>query len=460
MTPLPKVLDVNPVEQLSHFGAELDYPTLPPEVRDQTGWILVDTIAAIVGGSVEPEMRTLTKKLAGSGDCTVLGHGGSASADIAALLNGTAGTFLEMDEGNRFSRGHPAIHVIPAALALSEQRGGDAESFLSAVVVGYEVGSRIGAASRLRASMHPHGTWGTIGAAAACARLAGMDATAMAETINIGASMTTATSKRTMLEGGLVRNVYAGLSNRNGQLALQLAESGFSGERDGVASLMGSIVSEQFEPKEMLRELGDLWHLTQNYFKLHSCCRFNHGTLDALDQIAARTPLPAPAQIRDIRVDSYAYAAELDDQTPRNTLAAKFSVPFAVATRIVHGHSGLESFSWNAVRDPRVLELARRVTLHEDPKMTQRLPLERPARVLITLLDGQTLQGEVGVNRGDDALPYSRNELRAKFMELTGRVWPQDHAAQVLEATLDLAAGKKGFADWASLLRHPPYQTD
>ncbi len=449
---------MNPIDTLSQFAAELDYPSLPPAVRDQTGWILADTIAAIVGGSAEPEMRTLTSKLAGSGDSTVLGHGIGASADVAALLNGTAGTFLEMDEGNRFSRGHPAIHVIPVALALAEQRSVDANGFLSALVAGYEVGSRIGAASRLRASMHPHGTWGTIGAAAACARLAGMDARATAETIHIGASLTTATSKRTMLEGGLVRNVYAGQSNRQGLLALQLAESGFTGERDGVASLMGTIVSEHFEPQEMLRELGDLWHLTQNYFKLHSCCRFNHGTLDALDQIAARDALPSPDDIRDIRVDSYAYAAELDDQTPRNTLAAKFSVPFAVATRIVFGHSGLESFSWNAVRDARVLELARRVTVHEDPQMTRRLPMERPARVSITLRDGRTLQGEVGVNRGDDALPYSRNELRGKFMELTGRVWTQGHAAHVLEATLSLAAEKMDFADWAGLLRHPPRQ--
>ncbi|HQX61224.1 MAG: MmgE/PrpD family protein [Rhodoferax sp.] len=446
---------MTPIEQLSRFAAAISFAELPAEVRDQTGWILADSMGAIVAGSAEPEMQALSGRLSGSGDCTVPGLGRTASADVAALLNGTAGTFLEMDEGNRFSRGHPAIHAIPAALALCEQRAGDAQAFLSALVVGYEVGSRIGAASRLRASMHPHGTWGTIGAAAACARLAGLDAAAMRETINIGASMTTATSKRTMLEGGLVRNVYAGLSNRNGLLALQLAESGFTGEHDGVASLMGGIVSEHFDPAELLRGLGQQWHLTQNYFKLHSCCRFNHGTLDAIDKIAARGALPAPEQIRQVHVDSYAYAAELDDPAPRNTLAAKFSVPFAVATRIVNGSSALASFSWDAVRDTRVLELARRVTVREDPQMTLRLPLERPARVRIMLTDGSSLQGEVGVNRGDDALPYSRAELREKFMNLSTRVWPQAHAAQVLEATLGMAAGGTSFSAWTRLLRQP-----
>jgi len=444
------------LDTFSRFAAELDVSTVPAPVREQLGWILADTLAAMVGGSAEPELRALASRQPAPGPATLPGLGRSASADTAALVNGTAGTFLEMDEGNRFSRGHPAVHVVPAALALCEERGASATVFLSAVLAGYEVGSRLGAASRLRASMHPHGTWGTVGAAASCARVAGLGAEAMRETINIGASLTTATSKQTMLDGGLVRNVYAGLSNRHGLLALQLADSGFTGERDGLASLFGKVVSEHFDTAELLRGLGSEWHVMQNYFKLHSCCRFNHGTLDAIDLIASRGLLPAPQQIRDIQVTSYQYAAELSGRAPHNTLAAKFSVPFAVATRIVNGSSALASFSWDAVRDPAVLALAQKVMVQEDPQMTRRLPLERPARVLITLLDGSTRVGEVGVNRGDDASPYSRAELRGKFLDLTGRVWSQAHAELVLDQTLGMAAGAVAFADWTSLLRHPP----
>ncbi|MCP5262559.1 MAG: MmgE/PrpD family protein [Rhodoferax sp.] len=447
------------LDRLSRFAAELDFARLPSRVRAQTAWILADSIAAVAGGSAEPELRALATTLGSTpGSATLVGLGRGASADVAALVNGTAGTFLEMDEGNRFSRGHPAMHVIPAALALAQQRGSDAGSFMSALVAGYEVGSRIGAASRLRASMHPHGTWGTIGAAAACARLAGETAPGMRNTLSIGASLTTATSKRTMLEGGLVRNTYAGMANRNGLLAWQLGHSGFNGEHDGVASLMQGIVSEHFDPAEVLRALGDEWHLEQNYFKLHACCRFNHGTLDAIDRIAAHGPLPAPERVRGVAVTSYAYAAELDDPAPRNTLGAKFSVPFAVATRLVNGSSALASFSWDAVRDPRVAALARKVTIREDPAMTQRLPHERPARVVITLDDGSTLQAEVGANRGDDALPYSRDELRTKFMDLTTRIWPDDHARAVLQATLELADETGSLARWAALLARAPQQ--
>lgn len=197
-------------DPLSHFASELHIAQVPPAVRTQLGWILLDTVGAIVGGSAEPELQALAARYTAAGAATLPGLGRSIDADAAALINGTAGTFLEMDEGNRFSRGHPAVHVIPAALALSEQRGASADVFLSGVLAGYEVGSRIGAASRLRASMHPHGTWGTVGAAAACARVAGLAPAAMHETLQIASSLTTATSKQTMLDGGLVRNVYAG----------------------------------------------------------------------------------------------------------------------------------------------------------------------------------------------------------------------------------------------------------
>jgi 2-methylcitrate dehydratase PrpD len=254
----------------------------------------------------------------------------------------------------------------------------------------------------------------------------------------------------------LVRNVYAGLSNHNGALAAQLAGCGFTGERDGLRSLLGAIVSERFDTEALMQGLGEDWHLSKNYFKLHSCCRYNHGTLDALDVLAAGEGLPAVEDIAHIEVISYSHAAELADPAPANTLAAKFSVPFAVATRLVHGHSGLTSFTWDAVRDERVLALARKVSISEDPAMTQRLPLERPARVTLTSHSGRQWTAEVGANRGDDALPYTDHELTAKFMALCGRIWPEPHAQQLLEATHALCAGQQDMPGWLALLGRPP----
>lgn len=446
---------MTPLRSLSDFYADLNFQALPPTARQHLGWILSDTVAAMAAGSAEPEVRQWAAQQR-EGAATLVGLGRRAEPALAALINGTSGTFLEMDEGNRFSRGHPAVHVLPALLALAQTQRSNAQDFLAALVVGYEVGSRLGAASQLRASLHPHGTWGTIGAAAACARLLGQDSAAMGETINMASSMTTATSKRTMLEGGLVRNVYAGLSNMNGLLASQLGSCGFSGEKDGLQSLFGAIVSERYDTQVLLQGLGQEWHFTRNYFKLHSCCRYNHGTLDAIDALAAREGLPPVDAIARIEVQSYSYAAELNDPAPANTLAAKFSVPFAVATRLVHGHSRLSAFTWDAVRDARILALARKVQISEDPTMTARLPMERPARVTITDQSGRSWVGEAGVNRGDDTSPYTAEELTGKFMDLCGRVWSYEHSRAVLDATHGLCAGQVKLADWLALLERAP----
>ena len=446
---------MNYLDTLSHFAATLDVHQLQADQQAQLGWILADTVAAMVAGSAEPELQALAKRQASVPVASLVGLGQRSTAEAAAFINGTAGTFLEMDEGNRFSRGHPAVHVIPAALALSEQRGATAEDFLAAVVVGYEVGSRLGAAAQLRGAMHPHGTWGTVGAGAACARLARHDANAVREVINVAASLTTATSKQTMLEGGLVRNTYAGLSNRNGLLALELVDCGFNGDRDGPGSLLGHIVSDRFDPEAVVKDLNSDWHFMHNYFKLHSCCRYNHGTLDALDHLAAQQGLPAASEIQSIAVHTYHLAAELNNPAPANTLAAKFSVPFAVATRIVNQSSALSSFTWQAIRDPAVLALAQKVSVTHDPAMSQRLPHERPAKVSLHLKDGRVLQAEAGVNRGDDASPYTREELRGKFMDLTQRIWPADHCEALLEATLALARLERPLGEWLALLTRP-----
>ncbi|MSQ50134.1 MAG: MmgE/PrpD family protein [Betaproteobacteria bacterium] len=420
------------LDKLCNFAAGLRYDQLGAPTVTQAKVVIADTLAVIAAGSREPEVIALARKKHILGSSSVVGTGTRAAASTAAFLNGVAGTWLEMDEGNRYSRGHPSIHVLPAAFAYAEAHHLAGRDLLVAVVLGYEVGARIGIASNLRAAMHPHGTWGTVGAAVAVAKLAGVDTAKMREVINVASSLTLATSKNTMLQGGTVRNAYAGVSNQMGLLALELVGCGFSGERDGLGSVFGAVVSESFDRAKMVEGLGDRWQINMNYFKRHSCCRYNHGALDALDGILAKTPLQAD-EVERIEVASYRYAAELNDQAPHNVLAAKFSVPFALATRIVTGSSGLASFTWDRVRDQTIQALAKKVFVREDPALTAMLPQLRPARVTIHLRDGRELKGAADSNRGDDQDPYSREELCAKFSELTERAWSREAAQDLLE---------------------------
>jgi len=436
----------------SRFAAALRFEDLPADVVARARLVLLDTIGAIAAGAQEPEMVALTRRMAtlhGTGGMTTAVVGGRTRLPlpVAAFLNGTAGTMLELDEGNQYCRGHPAIHVVPAALAEAERRGACGRDLIRALVLGYEIGARIGIASTLRVTMHPHGTWGTVGAAVAAAALAGADAATMRETINVASTLGLATSRRTMLQGGTVRNTYAGVANQLGLVAVELVGAGFVGEPDGVATVFGTVSADDFRPAEMTRELGSRWEIARNYFKRHAACRYTHGALDALGAILAETGPVAPDDIASLEVETYVWAAQLDDPSPRNMLAAKFSLPFALATTIVTGSTGVASFREPARLDAATQALAARVTVREDPAFSAALPSLRPARVTLALRDGRRVQREVTTNRGDTESPYPAEEIIAKFDGLAAPVWGADGAAAIRAAVdaIDAAPDVRPF---------------
>ena len=428
------------LDQVAEFAATTKFEDLPAPVIERTKHVIADCIAAIVGGSVEPEMKELSTRLtAQSGVGTVLVIGTSLKTDPAkaALLNGTAGTFLEMDEGNQFCKGHPGMHTFPAAFAYSQTHGASGKDLITAIAIGYEVGARVGIATKLRMSMHPHGTWGTICAAVGVARLAGFNTEQMKTLLNVSSNMSLATSRRTMLEGGTVRNLFTGVSNQMGVLACDLVLSGFTGEHDGIGNVFGKVVSDEFNSDAMTENLGTHWEITRNYFKMHSCCRFNHAALDALDKIVqSHQSTLVIDEIASIHVDTYFLAAELDDQNPQNTLAGKFSVPFAIATTLINKSSGVTSFTWDAIRNPFIQSLAGKVTVSDNPEMSKKLPDLRPASVAITLKNGRVLEAKTETNRGDWGDPYSTDEIIEKYNSLTACAWSAEHSSHIYDAVM------------------------
>jgi 2-methylcitrate dehydratase PrpD len=431
------------LDRWAEFAVATTADALPAEVIARTRQVLFDCIGAIAAGSQEPEVQQLTAglcKASGGSDAAVIGTPHRTTSGTAAFLNGTAGTMLEIDEGNQFARGHPGIHVVPAILAVAEQSGSSGAEVLVAIALGYEIGSRVGIASKLRVTMHPHGTWGTVGAAVAVAKLNRANREQMVETINVASTLGLATSRRTMLEGGTVRNSFAGFSNEIGLRAWEMVKAGFVGEADGIGTVYGTVIADQFQPEEMVADLGSRWEIARNYFKRHAACRYNHGALDALQAIMAKAGGQLkPDDIARIEVDTYIWAAQLDDDAPRNMLAAKFSLPFALATTVVNGSASITAFRDEARRDAVTLSLAKRVTVREDKALTAMLPGLRPARVKIILTDGRVLEAEAFTNRGDTEDPYSAREIVEKFHEVAGLVWNEAHCTAILDAieTLD-----------------------
>lgn len=178
----------DPLQPLGKFLEKTNFYALPKRIRDHAKIVLLDTIGAILGGMGFKEMINLSKSIAQlsrPGPASVFGKKMKVQPPFAALIHGSAGTWLELDEGNRFAMGHPGIHVVPAAMAMGEALKASGKEFLTALILGYEVAARVGAASKLRSGVQPHGTWGTPGAAVAAGKLLGLKSRDFHSIINL-----------------------------------------------------------------------------------------------------------------------------------------------------------------------------------------------------------------------------------------------------------------------------------
>lgn len=183
------------------------------------------------------------------------------------------------------------------------------------------------------------------------------------------------------------------------------------------------------KPELLTDGLGETWFIARNYFKRHACCQYNHSTLEAVLALRRGQSID-PAEVMAVRVETYDLAARLAGPAPETTLAAKFSIPYAVAAALVLGETGPEAFGSANLHNPAIRALARRVTVAEDPALTAMLPDSRPARVTIVLLNGVKLVEECRKSRGLPDNPFTSEELEEKYRRLaTPVVGPASAAA-------------------------------
>ncbi len=416
--------------QLAEFAAGLDAADVPDRVRDRAGLTVADTLGAILGGSTDDAVRSLARHWTETttGAATVIGTDGTDTAPpLAAFCNGAAGTALELDEGNRFAGGHPAIHVLPALLADAEVSYGTSDAFLQAFVVGYEVAVRTARATApLAAGYHPHGVWGPVGGAAAVARYREFDAERTRTAMAIAANYAQHTRFEAATEGATARNAYAGMSNLASLVAVDQAEAGFAGLSDGISRHLDLAAADGVDAGALTADLGDRWDLERGYFKVHAACRYTHPALDAVQHLRADVD---PADVEHVAVETYPAAAQLTETRPRNALQAKFSIPFAVATALCTGETGPDAFDEDALT-PETLAVAERVSVSVDDEIAARAPEKRGARVTVDLGD-ETVSRAVDAPVGGDHDPVSEDRLREKFETLAAPVIGPEQATRL-----------------------------
>ena len=202
----------------------------------------------------------------------------------------------------------------------------------------------------------------------------------------------------------------------------------------------------------MTEELGQRWEITRNYFRLRACCNPIYSALDALEEILTGHTV-RPEDIAHVDVATYRFAANMREPEPGNYFAAKYSLPHAAAALILRGHAGYHAFTEEAVRDPAIAALRRRVTVREDPALNAGVPRVKPARVTVTLANGRQLTRLRESARGDFQEPYREEEIRAKFRELAG-VAIDPGAVARLEELIDRLDELPRLSDLVTAMKH------
>ncbi|MEU8250561.1 MmgE/PrpD family protein [Nonomuraea sp. NPDC048916] len=422
---------VTRVEALVAQAAALTPSDLPGELVDHVGLVFADSVGVMSAGARSPEVVALatdpslglTIAPARSSSARALVPAGAfGDPATVAWLNGTAGTFLELDEGFR-PTGHPAMHVVPAALAVAEATGAPGAELVASIVAGYEVAARLFESFVLPRAMHPHGHFGAIAAAVAVARLTRADPVAVAR---IAATQPLLTGWEACYEGATARNTWSGHANRVGVLAGTLHRAGFTGSLASHLSVIEPYAVDTPALAEPVR--SETLRIRRNYFKFHSACALNHSALDALRAAWAGLAVRDPLSVRQVEVTTVSANLRIDRPPEPNSLSTRFSLPYAVAAALLTGSTGPASFAW----DERIADFAKRVIVTADPSMDARWPFGAPARVLIRT-SAETSEATVDNPHGHHAHPATREELRDKFVSLAGD-------ASVFDALAGLAA--------------------
>jgi 2-methylcitrate dehydratase PrpD len=431
--------------RLATFVAGARYQDLPAEIVEKAKRHILDTLAAGLAGATSLEAkRALAALMAsdGPGPTVVWGTASRLSPRNAALINGTAAHAFELDDTGGCD--HSGAVVLPAALAavdVARQPVSGAE-FVLAIVLGYDVARRVldafgGYPAHNEPGWHSTGTCGTFGAAAAAARILGLDADRTAAAISTAASFSSGLWAF-IHDGAMTKRLHAGRAAEGGLLAAQLAAADLSGPRRVFDDVWGGFFKTFGHrppvPEALLNDLGSDWRIRIAAIKPYASCRDTHAAVDAVRRILARRDLK-PDEVAAVSVRANAFLYGMVGGRDCATLpAAQMSLPYAVASALVYRANGLLAYTEERRRDRKLLAMIERVQVVIDPSVAS----SAQSSLTLHLSDGSRIDEPTAIPLGAPENPLDDRELLLKFRELAGLVAQPAASTELAEDVLDL----------------------
>jgi 2-methylcitrate dehydratase PrpD len=341
----------------------------------------------------------------------------------AAVANATAADWLELDEGYRLAPCHAGLYTVPALLAEAESTNLRVGEMLRALVLGYEVVTRVARTFSQRAlNMQAHGRYCAIGAAAATGLARGAGAELLQGAVTAATTLVTASPRNHLVSGALVRNVWPAIGAFSGMLSVEWAQCGITGVATGLYDVYDTVFGGEADATRLTDGLGTRWAIQDGYTKMFACCQHLHSAVEAaLGLRAALQDEGGLAAIEAIDVETHPLALPLANASPTTSLGAKFSMPHAIAATLATGTGGADAFLASTLSEPTIAGLREKVRVHPYQPLPPP-PEDRPARVRIRLRSGGVIENECGSAQGGPDRPFPDSVLDDKVRTLTQRI--------------------------------------
>lgn len=413
-------------ETLAAFLAGLRFEQLPAAVIERTKELFLDWIASALAGRSAKPVSVLERfaQVMGpeGGPAEILVSRRRTSPLFAALVNGAASHVVEQDDVHNGAVLHPATVVFPAVLAAAQASGASGRDVLTAAVVGYEAGVRVGAflgRSHYRV-FHTTGTAGTLAAAAGAAHVLGADKETMLHAL--GSAGTQAAGLWEFLRDAAdSKQLHTAKAAADGLLAAYIAGDGFTGARRILEGEQGMAagMSRDADVSRLAAGLGERWAVLETSFKFHASCRHTHPAADALLQAMQQHQLAAD-QIARVRARVHQAAIDVLGPVtdPQTVHQAKFSMGFVLALIALYGRAGVTDFTDEALSNPQIRAFLGRVEMTLDPEIDGAYPERWIGLVEVETVDGRRVVSRVDVPKGDPGNSLSRAELEDKARRL------------------------------------------
>lgn len=425
------------MQRLAQFCVDTRFEDLPPALVEQAKRHILDTFGATLAGADSEVAKTARQVFEDeTGDTLVWSTRQRVGAAQAAMLNGIAAHALELDDTGGCD--HSGAVVLPAVMAAVSMVGQpvSGREFITAVVIGYEVGRRVleacgGYSAHNGAGWHSTATCGVFGAAAASARIFRLNAGQTLSALGIAGSFSGGLWAF-IHDGSQSKKLHSGRAAEGGLLAARFAQQGVSGPtrlfEDVWGGFLQTLAAATSTPEALDADLGTVWKLARCSIKPYASCRGTHSAIDALGLLLDQLKVPVD-QVEDIQISLCGFLQDMCGGQDVGTLAAaQMSLAYALAARLVHGHCRLQAYDDDARNDPRIVQWMSRIRLEVDPQLSE----DGEPVVTLRTVDGRQASLCVEVPLGAPGNPLSDVALEEKFFSLAMRVMSRERVEELL----------------------------